>query len=112
MKNKQENFNSSVENVQTPTTSVPTEMLQDYFKDAYMKERERYNSMFGVLDNNPPFEYKIFKKDEQTQKTNHELLSLKRKYKKARRAKNVFVVFSLLLLGAVIFFAGSYFGLF
>ena len=111
MKNKYQNFDSSEEQIQEFTGSVKTETLQAYFKDAYMKERDRYNSMFGVLDNNPPFEYKVSQREEPQEIARVDISSTK-KLKKVKRTKNVFIVLSLVLLGAVVFFAGSYFGLF
>lgn len=94
--------------------AVQKETLQTYFKDAYMRERERFNSMFGTLDYNPPFDYTDYNKKEETAETQKEILEdmvpLK-KYKKSKRATVAFVILSLIFLGAAAFFGANYFGL-
>lgn len=92
--------------------AVPKETLQTYFKDAYMRERERFNSMFGTLEYNPPFEYPDYKKEEaiETQVVVEDEMLVK-KYKKAKRTATAFVILTVIFLGAAAFFGANYFGL-
>lgn len=90
--------------------SLPLDTLQAYYNNAYMKERERFNSMFGVLPNNPPFENpEYYNKNESTEEpVPQEPQVPLAKYKKLKGALTAIVILGILSLGAALFFAISY----
>lgn len=107
MKNKDYNENT-LSRQQDNGFSIPPDTLQSYYKDAYMKERERFNSMFGTLDYNPPYEEPICK---ETQQQEQEEMVSKKKYKKAKGAVAAFVVLTVVFLASTAFFAAKFFEL-
>ena len=86
--------------------SLPPETLQAYYRDAYMRERERFNSMFGTLDYNPPYEEPICK--EKAEEPQEEMVP-KKKYKKAKGALASFIVLTVVFLATTLFFAAKFF---
>jgi hypothetical protein len=94
---------------QQPTVSQ--EALQTYYKEAYMRERERFNSMFGALEYNPVYEAPIYQEATPEQPVETEPMVPQIKLKKARRALAVFVILTIGFLGAAAYFAAKVFEL-
>lgn len=92
---------------------IPKETLQTYFKDAYMRERERFDSMFGVLEYNPPFEYPEYQKEEHQAEIKRIIESTvpKKKYKKNKKARTAFVILTLIFLASTLYFGAKFFEL-
>ncbi len=91
----------NVEAKQQPTVSQET--LQTYYKEAYMRERERFNSMFGALEYNPVYEAPIYEEESDATAVTEDVVPAK-KLKKARGALAVFVILTIAFLGATAYF--------
>lgn len=94
-----------------PQTTVSQETLQTYYKDAYMRERERFNSMFGALDYNPVYEAPIYEEKAATETVVAEEVVPAKKLKKARGALAVFIILTIAFLGAAAYFGAKAFNL-
>lgn len=102
------NYFKSTENEEF---AVPQETLQTYYKDAYMRERDRFNSMFGTIEYNPPYERPIYPETETLQKNvMQEDMVPKKKLKKSKRALSIFIVLTIIAIGAAVYFASKAYG--
>lgn len=87
----------------------PSDDLQLYYNDAYMKERERFNNIFGVIE-----EDALAPKQVETvyvEPSPDKFVSMKQ-YKKAKSTTGFFVFTTIALAAATIFFALKYFNVF
>lgn len=102
------NYFQSTENQEF---TVPKDTLQNYYKDAYMRERERFNSMFGTIEFNPPYEAPVYA-DNDTLQNNEQVANIapQKKLKKTKRALCVFVILTIAALGAAAYFAAKLYG--
>lgn len=94
--------------IQTQDTNSSKDTLRAYYKDAYMRERERFNSMFGTLDYYPPYE------EPKEEIDIDEILAdtvPKQKYKKAKRCIATFAVLTVVFLASTAFLALKHFSI-
>lgn len=98
--------------------------LQAYYTDAYMKERERLNCMFGLVEGNHPFEYAPYTAQQESTQAPTEApeqkndapaaccdktACLEKKLKKTKGALAAFIVISIVAVAAAVVFAVQYF---
>lgn len=102
MKKKQETQYTAAENTTTAfpmSEMAPSEELQIYYNDAYMRERQRFNDIFGIIEQDEPEKEKVY-----IEPSPEEYVTVK-KFKKVKRTANIFVVTTLVLAAAVIVLA-------
>lgn len=101
-----------------PVATPEQNNLQTIFSDAYMRERERFNSIYGTLDNNPPFQYTDYMEktvapvvpveedvdDVQAEQIAAEDTVPLKKYKKAKGWAVFFLITTAIAVGAVVYF--------
>ncbi len=88
---------------------APSDELQLYYNDAYMKERERFNNIFGVIE-----EDALAPKQVETvyvEPSPDKYITVEQ-FKKAKKGKGLFVFTTIILAAATIFFALKYFNVF
>lgn len=97
--------------------TMPEDSLQSVFADSYMRERERFNSMYGVLENNPPFEYPQYaaKTPQSTAQTQQDAAAEEipsdtvplKKYKKVKCWLVTFILLFAVALGGIAYLVVS-----
>ncbi len=103
---KKKNKSVPVENVQqepvkrNPTAfplsdMVPGEELQIYYNEAYMREKQRFNDIFGIIEQEEPEKEKVY-----VQPSPDEYVTMKQ-YRRSKRTTSVFVFLTLCLAAAV-----------
>lgn len=88
---------------------APSDELQLYYNDAYMNERERFNNIFGVIE-----EDALAPKQVETvyvEPSPEKFVDIKQ-YKKAKRSRGFFVFTTLIFAAAAVVFALKYFNVF
>lgn len=97
------------ENIQP---NAPGNELHVYYNDAYMKERERFNSIFGIVDStedSPDIEQPV-KETVYVEPSADEYVPIK-KYKKVKGALAAFVIIAIIGVAAAAVFALNFFGI-
>ena len=79
---------------------VPDDKLQSYYSEAYVRERDRLNAMFGRLDTYPIVEEKIV-----TREPDYSQYVRKEEYNKKKKCCTAMTVLFVLSLVAAIVFA-------
>lgn len=74
---------------------VPGEELQIYYNEAYMKEKQRFNDIFGIIEQEEPEKEKVY-----VQPSPDEYVTVKQ-YRRSKRTASVFVFLTLCLAAAV-----------
>lgn len=80
---------------------APSDELQIYYNDAYMKERERFNNIFGVIDNDALAQNQV--ETVYIEPSPEEYVTMKQ-YKKTKKSLGIFIVSTILFAGAAVFF--------
>lgn len=78
---------------------APGEELQIYYNDAYMREKQRFNDIFGIIEQDEPEKEKVY-----IEPSPEEYVSVKQ-FKKTRRVANLFAVLTVVLAAGVIVLA-------
>ncbi|NLL55630.1 MAG: hypothetical protein GX242_00240 [Clostridiales bacterium] len=87
----------------------PSDELQLYYNDAYMKERERFNNLFGTIE-----EDVLAPKQVETvyvEPSPDEFVSVSA-YKKAKRSARFFATAAIVFAAAAVVFALKFFSVF
>lgn len=99
-------------NLDEPTQTLkveklqPSDELQVYYNDAYMREKQRFNDIFGLLDEDmpaPDAAKKIILENAKAEDMS-QFVPLKR-YKKLKSTATVFVLLTIICAGAAAYFA-------
>lgn len=99
-------------NIDEPTNNAkvetmrPSDELQVYYNDAYMREKQRFNDIFGLLEDDMPAPDAVKK----IQLENAEPVDLSqyvplKKFKKVKSVAGVFVFLTIVCAAAAAFFA-------
>lgn len=91
------------------TPLAPSDELQLFYNDAYMKERERFNNIFGVIE-----EDALAPKQVETvyvEPSPDKYITVER-YKKIKGGTAFFIFTTIIFAAAAIFFGLKYFNIF
>jgi hypothetical protein len=80
---------------------APSDELQLYYNDAYMKERERFNNIFGVIDEDALAPNKV--ETVYIEPSPDKFVTMA-KFKKAKKKINFFVITTLIFAGISVFY--------
>lgn len=117
IKSKPQDFQINMEQQNTNVTldtMRPSDELQVYYNDAYMREKQRFNDMFGMLEDDSPAPdaaKRLFAESNQDNIDLSEYVTLK-KFKRVRSTATIFVLVSLVLAAATAFFALKFLNIF
>ncbi|NCA92435.1 hypothetical protein EOM82_04190 [bacterium] len=102
------------ENTLNLSTLRPSDELQVYYNDAYMREKQRFNDMFGLLEEDVPAPEAVKKFYEADDKPNIDLSQYVpvKKYKKVKSTATLFVLLTIICAAAAAFFGLKYMGIF
>lgn len=75
---------------------APSEELQIYYNEAYMREKQRFNEIFGIIEQNEPEQEKIY-----IEPSPAEYVKMER-YRKKRNKANFFLVTTVIFAVAAI----------
>lgn len=92
------------------STLRPSDELQVYYNDAYMREKQRFNDMFGLLEDDVPAPdaVKRLSQDSSAPSIDMSCFVPLKKYKKAKSTATFFVVLTIICAAAAAFFALKY----
>jgi len=85
----------------------PSDELQVYYNDAYMREKQRFNDMFGLLEEDVPAPdavNKLYVENSSPSIDMSQYVPVK-KYKKVKSTATVFVLLTLICAAAAAYFA-------
>lgn len=109
--NEKQNFQLNTDEQTTNNVSLdtmrPSDELQVYYNDAYMREKQRFNDMFGFLEEDVPAPdavKRICIENAQKEMDMSAYISLK-KHKKVKSTATVFVLLTLVCAAAAAYFA-------
>ena len=77
----------------------PSDELQIYYNDAYLKEKQRFNDIFGIIETEKPVAEKVY-----VEPSLEEYVE-KKKFKKVKRIATLFIVLTIALAVVVALFA-------
>lgn len=97
----------------TLDTMRPSDELQVYYNDAYMREKQRFNDMFGLLEDDVPAPdavKRICIENAQNQIDLSEYVPLK-KFKRVKSTATFFVLTTIVLAAATAYFVLKFFSI-
>lgn len=112
--NPEQNFQANMEQQNLTLDSMrPSDELQVYYNDAYMREKQRFNDMFGLIDDDTPAPEakKLFAESDQSDIDLSDYVSIK-KFKRVKRTAIFFVVLTFVCSAAAALFALKYLSVF
>lgn len=84
----------------------PSDELQIYYNEAYLKEKKRFNDIFGIIEHEEVEKEKVY-----IPPSPDEYVTVK-KYKRAQNVATAFISLSIILAAAVAILALKLFGVF
>ncbi len=96
------------------STLRPSDELQVYYNDAYMREKQRFNDMFGLLEEDVPAPDAVKKLSVENQAAKIDMSQYVpvKKYKKVKSTATIFVILTIICAAAAAFFGLKYLGIF